>query len=234
MNRPFSVPFLVAEIPHLLAYLPVTLLMTVLTVCFGSLLGFLLAWARLRNRHISGGFAAAYVMALRCTPAVVLLFIVYYGLPVTVRGLFGIDIDGWAKGLFVVVTLTLLFAAAMCEVMRSAYLSVDKGQREAALAAGLSETQGFLRIVFPQALRAALPNFCNALLNILKDGALAYTIGMIDMMGEGTLIISRHYGSYGLETYIALALIYWTLTVITERCFFSLEQRLSRGGSYAS
>jgi L-cystine transport system permease protein len=63
----------------------------------------------------------------------------------------------------------------------------------------------------------------------MKEGALAYTIGMIDMMGQGTLIISRNYGAYGLEIYIALALIYWALTIIIEKGFGLLERFLSRG-----
>jgi len=64
---------------------------------------------------------------------------------------------------------------------------------------------------------------------LLKEGALAYTIGMIDMMGEGNLIIARNYGSYGLETWITLAIIYWVITIILERSFFFIEKRLSRG-----
>jgi L-cystine transport system permease protein len=229
MERPFSVAFFLGAFPRLLAYLPVTLVITVLTVIIGTLLGFGLARSRIYGSRVGRKFASGYVTAMRCTPPIVLLFVVYYGLPAIARTLFGADIDGWTKAVFVVVTLSLLFAAAMCEVERSAYLSVDKGQREAALAAGLSETQGFFRIVFPQALVAALPNFCNAILNTLKDGALAYTIGMIDMMGRGNLIISLNYGSYGLEVYLALALIYWILTMITERVFFAIEGRLSVG-----
>jgi L-cystine transport system permease protein len=52
---------------------------------------------------------------------------------------------------------------------------------------------------------------------------------MIDMMGQGNLIITRNYGSYALETYLALALVYWAMTVLIERGFLTLETRLSRG-----
>jgi L-cystine transport system permease protein len=117
----------------------------------------------------------------------------------------------------------------MGELLRAAWLSVDSGQREAALSAGLSEVQAFFRVTAPQAATAALPNFCNALVALMKEGALAYTIGMIDMMGRGMLIISGNYGAYGLEVYIALALIYWAMTVILEQSFRALEKRLSHG-----
>ena len=199
------------------------------TVIAGSALGFVLARARLGRRSPPRKIAMAYTMAMRCTPSIVLLFIVYYALPELALVMFGVDINGWHKGVFVVITLSLLFAANMGELMRGAYLSVDRSQQEAALSAGLSDAQAFLRIILPQAAAAALPNFCNALVALMKEGALAYTIGMIDMMGQGILIISRNYGAYGLETYIALALIYWALTVIIERSFRIMEKRLSRG-----
>jgi len=208
------------------------------TVIFGSCIGFLLARAGISrnnappNRRLkSAGFfiSRVYIMAMRCTPSVVLLFLVYYALPMLVMALIGIDINTMSKAVFVVITLSLLFGANMGELMRAAYLSVDPGQREAALSAGMSEPIVFIRITLPQAAVAALPNFCNALTALMKEGALAYTIGMIDMMGQGNLIIARNFGAYGLETLIALALIYWAVTVIIERSFNAVEKRLSRG-----
>lgn len=228
-NRPFNPAFIFEVIPALLRFLPVTLLMMLGTVFFGLLLAFLVARAKIRRRRISLVLANAYTMIMRCTPAIVLLFIVYYGVPELLMAVAGIDINTYAKSFFVILTLSLLFAATMSEVMRSAYESVDKGQREAAVSIGLSEAQAFRRIVFPQALVVALPNFGTSLIALMKDGALAYSIGLIDMMGQGTLIIARNYGAYGLETYIALALIYWGLTIVIERVFGFIEQRLSRG-----
>jgi L-cystine transport system permease protein len=229
VDRPFYPGFIITVLPRLLAFLPVTLLVMGGTALCGSCLGFVLARARLGQRPLSRRIAGGYILAMRCTPSIVLLFIVYYGLPLLVKTLFGLDINGLYKGVFVIITMTALFAATMGELMRAAYLSVDKGQREAAVSIGLSEAQAFTRIVLPQAAVAALPNFGNALIGLMKEGALAYTIGLIDMMGQGSLVIARNYGAYGLETYIALALVYWSLTVIIERVFLLLEKRLSRG-----
>jgi L-cystine transport system permease protein len=229
MDRPFYPLFIVTVMPNLLKFLPVTLLIVLTTVLLGSLLGFFLARAQIGRHGISYKISRAYIMAMRCTPSIVLLFIVYYAVPEAAQALFGLDINGIYKGIFVIITMTLLFAATIGEVMRSAYTAIDKGQREAAVSIGLSEVQAFLRITLPQAVVVALPNFGNALISLMKEGALAYTIGMIDMMGQGTLIISRNFGSYGLETYIALAIIYWILTIIIERSFLKLEGYLSRG-----
>lgn len=229
MDRPFYPEFIVSIIPRLLVWLPITLLVMAGTIALGSCLGFALASARMSKRRVPRAAAGFYIMIMRCTPSVVLLFIVYYALPRLVMAMTGIDINGMHKAVFVVITLSLLFAANMGELMRGAYLSVRVEQREAALSAGLSERQTFMRITAPQAAVAALPNFCNALTALMKEGALAWTIGLIDMMGRGMLIISGNYGAYGLETYIALASIYWALTVIIERCFRALEKKLSRG-----
>lgn len=227
--RPFEPLFIFEVFFDLLPFLPVTLLMLAGSVFFGSLLGFILARAKVTGRKISRLLADAYIAMMRCTPPIVLLFIVYYGLPELLLTAIGLDINAIEKGIFVLVTFTLLFGATMSEIMRSAYESIDKGQREAALSIGLSPFQAFYRIVLPQATAVALPNFSNILINLMKDGSLAFTIGLIDVMGKGTLIISKNFGSYALETYIALALIYWGLTLIIEKSFSMLERSLSRG-----
>ncbi len=227
--RPFKPSFILEVIPRLLPYLSVTLGVMFCVVVLGTLLGFLLARTRIFRHRIFSPLADAYIGILRCTPPIVLLFIVYYGLPKLVRSLSGININDMHNGVFVLVSFTLLFAAPMAELMRSAYLSIEPGQREAAVSVGLSEAQAFFHIVLPQATAVALPNFGNALINLMKDGSLAYTIGLIDVMGQGTLIIARNFGAYSLETYLALTIIYWTMTLIIEQLFGGLERRFSRG-----
>lgn len=131
--------------------------------------------------------------------------------------------------IFVIIALSLLYSAQLAEIIRSALITVGKGQLEAGLSIGLTPFQSMSRIVIPQAFVVALPNLGNSLIALLKEGALAYTIGLIDVMGAGNLIISRNYGAYALETYIALAVVYWTLTLIIENVFKYLEKRFSKG-----
>lgn len=229
MDRPFKPQFIIDVIPQLLPYLAVTLYIMAATVVAGTLLGLVLARAKVGRIRVFRVVADAYTWALRCTPSIVLLFIVFYGLPALLSAAFSININFWDKAFFVITTFTLFFAATMSEIMRSAYLAVDRGQREAALSVGLSPFQAFYRIVLPQAIVVGLPNFGNSLIALMKEGALAYTIGLIDIMGQGTLIISRNYGAYALETYIALALVYWLVTLAIERAFARIERRLSLG-----
>lgn len=224
--RPFN-PMKIPEfIPQLLPFLSVTLAIMLATVFFGGILGFILAFCKLKGR-VSAKIAQAYIYIIRCIPSIVMLFMVYYGLPKFLL-VFNIDINNYDRAFFVILTFSLLFAASMAEVFRIAYIAIDKGQTEAALSIGLTPLQAFIRIVFPQALVVALPNFTNALVNLMKEGALAYTIGLIDLMGKGDLIIYNNQGAYNLETYIALSLIYWAMTIIIEKTFMHLEMRLSR------
>jgi len=227
--RPFNPMFILEVFFELLPFLPVTILMLLGSVFFGSLLGFILARAKIAGQKISRLLADTYIAVMRCTPPIVLLFIVYYGLPELLLTTIRLDINSIEKAIFVLVTYTLLCGATMSEIMRSSYESIDKGQWEAAVSIGLSPFQAFYRIMFPQATAVALPNLCNVLINLMKDGALAFTIGMIDVMGKGSLIISKNFGAYALETYIALALIYWGLTLVIEKTFTVLEKYLSRG-----
>lgn len=229
MDRPFNPLLILETIPRLLPFLRVTLAVMAGTVVAGTTLGFLLAKAKLGRPGPPRVLADGYTWILRCTPSIVLLFIVFYGLPELLLAVFGLNINFFHNAFFVVTTFSMFFAATTSEIMRSAYSSVDRGQYEAAVSAGLTGAQAFRRIVLPQAVAVALPNFGNALIVLMKEGSLAYTIGLIDVMGQGILIIARNYGAWALETYIALALIYWACTIAIEKSFGAFERRLSRG-----
>ena len=201
-------------LPEILSALPLTLWVLVLTILFGSLLGLFLAWSPLSGEKSLPSFARGYVFILRCTPPIVLIFLVFYGLPRFLEWWLGIDVNGWSRSVFVILAMTLLFAASISEVFKSSYQALPKGQLEAGLSIGLTDYQTFVRILLPQAFRIALPNITTAIINLLKDIALAYTIGLVDLMGAGNLVISRNLGNYSLETYTAVAIIYWVLALI--------------------
>lgn len=226
--RPFHPEYIITAFVQVIPYLWVTFATMLGTVFFGSLLGLTLARANIRRGPVSRALAAVYIYVARCVPSIVMLFIVYYGLPKLMLG-FGIDINDADKAFFVIVTFSVLFAANMAEVFRAAYEAIDAGQREAALSVGMSEWQAFYRVLLPQCTVVALPNFTNALINLMKEGSLSYTIGLIDIMGKGQLMIGQNFGSFSLETYLALAIIYWAMTFLLEHGFGYVESRLSAG-----
>lgn len=224
--RIFYIEYIPIALMKLLPYLRVTLGITAVTVLFALALSTLIVRGRLSKNRVANKMAQGYVGALRCTPSIVLLFIVFFGLPQVLLG-FGININFWPKAVFVVVALTLLYAANLSEIFRGALDTLGKGQYEAAISMGLTDFQAYTRIVLPQVFKIALPNLGNSYIALLKEGSLAYTIGLVDLMGQGSLIIARNYGGYTIETYIALAIIYWALTILSEQAFRLLERIVS-------
>ena len=229
MDRPFYPARIFETIPVLLPYLLVTFEILLGVVIVGVGIGFLLARGMLSKHKWKNRIAGFIINAFRCTPSIVMLFVVFYGLPTLFWALFKIDINDWTKVFYVVTALGLLFSASAAEIMRSSYLAVPAGQREAALTSGLTEAETFRRITLPQAFVISIPNLGNSFIVLLKEGSLAFTIGLIDVMGKGNLIISLNYGAYALETYIALAIIYWTLTILLEQLFKKIEKHFSKG-----
>lgn len=229
VEKYFDVSYIWNAIPQLIPFLWITIVVATCAVLFGSLLGLIVAIGKLGKNKILRFLSNSYTTIMRCTPSIVLLFLVYYGIPVLSEELFGINLQNVHKGVFVVITFSLQFAAMMSEVIRSAYESIDKGQYEAAVTVGLTPFQAYRRIIFPQAFVVALPNFGNGLISVLQEGALAYTIGFIDIVGKANLIIANNYNTHMLEIYIALAAIYWVLSIAIEKVFSLLEKAFSKG-----
>lgn len=216
---------IISYILMLLPYLGVTFEYVGASLILGSILGFVLAVAKLGKSKILKWIAMGYTTVMRCTPSIVLLFMIFYGLPVLLKATIGIDIEDSDAILFVIITFTLFLGASMSEVMRSAYEAVDKGQYEAAVSVGLTSVQAFREIIFPQAFAVSLPNVGNTILYLLKEGALGYIIGMIDVMGKAYLINGNDMGGHVLQVYLALSLIYWPVSIGIEQLFKHLERR---------
>ena len=94
MNRPFDLSFVVRVIPQILPYLGATLMMVLGTIVFGSMIGLILARAKIKGSKISKSVAEIYICIVRSTPSIILLFIVFYGLPEVILGLTGINYNG--------------------------------------------------------------------------------------------------------------------------------------------
>lgn len=229
MTRPFSAIQIWNSFLKIIPYFGVTFGVVTGTVILGLAIAVLLFVWKLSRHRILNVLSDVYINIIRCTPAIVLLFIVYYGIPKLFDGLFGINLNFAPKIIYVIISLSLLYASSLTEIMRSVWLAMGKSQYEAALSIGMTPWQAIFRIMVPQGLVIALPNLGNSLIALFKEGSLAFTIGLIDMMGQGNLIISRNYGAYSLETYIALAIIYWALTLIIEQIFNKLELKLGAG-----
>lgn len=225
-----SVPGLVVRI---MKAFPVTLEMLLLSLAISLGIGVLIAAQSMSKHKWNQRLAAGYIAFMRGIPTLVLIFLLYLGLPQVLNS-FGINTSSWSKMIFIVATLSLTSSANMAEMMRSAYQAVDKGQLEAAYSIGMTKATALRRIVFPQAFGIAIPTLGNNIIMLFKETSLGFTIGIVDILGQAVAISSASFGSNRLETYLASAIIYWGICVILEQGSKAAEKAYTRGRKQAT
>ncbi len=195
--------------------LGVSLCALLVSVVFGTLLGV----ARSFRLPVLGAVGNAYVELVRGIPLIVLLSVVYYGLPTL-----GITLPGFPAA---VLALGLYSAAYTSEIVRGGLSSVPTGQLEAARSLGLSRAQALRFVVLPQAWRVALPALGNEFVSLILGSSLASAVTLQELFAQGKYITNATYRQF--EVYAVLALVYFLLTFTLTRLVRLLERRLSRG-----
>ncbi|MDF2835954.1 MAG: cysteine transporter permease [Paenibacillus sp.] len=227
MGAAFEFGYVLEYFVKLLPAINITLAIVASSIALGLGIGFVVALPQLYHIPVLKRLSHIYLSFFRGTPVLIQLFLFYYGLPEMLK-IIAIDTAKVPALYFVVLTYALHSGAFMAEMIRAAVGAVDRGQVEAAYSVGMSGPQAFVRIVLPQALATALPVFANLVIANLKDTSLAFTLGIMELTGKSqTLaVMSRHF----LETYIALAILYFLISFILEKLFLLLERRLQRRG----
>ncbi|MDR0639442.1 MAG: amino acid ABC transporter permease [Spirochaetaceae bacterium] len=213
---PFKADVFIKDIPKILLAMPLTLLLTLSALVLGLVIGAVLCAASMGKSRTLSKIAGGYIAFMRGLPQLVLIFLLYLGLPQFFKN-FGIDLTDIPKTVYLVGIFSLAISAPISEMMRSAYLAVDKGQREGAYSVGMSSLQAFVRIILPQAFGIAIPSLGNNIVMLFKMTSLGFTIGIVDIMGRARLIAYQGLGSRRLEAYLAVALIYWGFCVLLEQ-----------------
>ncbi len=199
----------------------VTVEITAVSLLLGCVLGLLIGIGRLNpKRRVIYAFCTAYVAAIRGTPLLVQLFILFFGLPQ-----FGILLPAFVCGMM---GMGIYSGAYVSEIVRGAIQSVDRGQMEAARSIGLSAGQAMRNVILPQAIVRMIPPLGNEFIALIKNSALVSLLTIHDLMHEGQKIISVSYRS--LEVYLAVAVVYFVLTGLTSLALGRLELRLKAGG----
>lgn len=229
IRESFDIDFIKTIIPKLLDAVPLTLKMSIASIIFGCLAGLFLAYIKVSGPRTLKSVVNALTTLLRTIPDVVLLYIIYFGLPLFIRSIFGISLDSWQKQTFVIIALAIGFSATASEMFRSAYNSLEKGQLEAAHAVGMTAWQRFRRIIFPQGLFVILPNLASACLAITQATALAYTLGIMDVIGKSRILNTNAGGLKTFESYLTVALIYWAISFLVNAIFKGLEFKFGKG-----
>ncbi|MET0447327.1 MAG: ABC transporter substrate-binding protein/permease [Aeromicrobium sp.] len=204
--------------PMLKKLLIATIPITIVSFIIGLALAIAAALANISGNRILSGIARAYISIIRGTPLLVQLFIVFYGLPEI-----GIDLAPWPSA---ILALSLNVGGYAAEIVRSAILSVPKGQFEAASTIGMGYWQSLRRIVFPQAARTAVPPLSNTLISLLKDTSLLSVVLVTELFREAQIAASAAQTFFPL--YLTAALYYWVVCALLAAGQSRIETRLNR------
>jgi polar amino acid transport system permease protein len=230
MPNIFDAKLVITQIPKLLAYLPVTLFIMVLSGVFGNIIGLIIAIIKIKKIPVLHQLSAFFVSFTRGTPLLVQLYLSYYGIPLVLKyyNYFNgtnYNINALPGMLFVLFAFSMNEAAYGSEMIRAAIQSVDKGQIEAAHSLGMTYVQVLKRIIIPEAFTVALPSMGNSMIGLVKGTSLAFVCAVIEMTAKGKILAGNSYRYF--ETYISLAIIYWVLTIIIEHLVKRIEQKIS-------
>ena len=219
--------FIISTLIKALSGVPVTLGIMIVAILLSFFPALFLAFGRLYKVKGVTGFSIIYLAFIRSTPPILLILFFYSLFPSVVNSLLkgtGINVFEINPILYAFIIFSLMTTGSLSEIIRSAILTVDKGQLEAAQAIGLSNTQGYLRIIFPQALRSALPNLCNLVINLVKGTSLVFVMTVKDITAIAK--VEAAYGYQYFESYFVIFIIYILICGIIQYIFRSLEKRV--------
>jgi His/Glu/Gln/Arg/opine family amino acid ABC transporter permease subunit len=208
--------------------LRVTLIVSALAALFGLALGIALALGRLSGARIGrfkylSWIAGKYINIIRGTPMLLQLLIINFGI-------FGsVKMDKIFIG---VIACGLNSAAYVAEIIRGGIQSVDKGQVEAGRTLGLTSGMTMQLIVFPQALKAALPSLCNEFITLIKETSILAYIALTELTKAADYIRSRTYSPF--MPYIISGLMYLAVVTVLTKGIAVLERRLRQSDTGAS
>lgn len=205
------------SIPYVLSGLPYTLGISILSFIVGNLFAILLAFMRMSQKSWLRYPARIYISIMRGVPMLVVLFILYFGLPYV-----GVQLPAL---LCAFIGFSSVSAAYMAEILRSSISAVDKGQWEAARSLGLPKKSIIRHIILPQAMRIAVAPLGNVIIDMVKSSSLAAMITVPDIFQNAKIIGGREYDY--MSMYILIAFIYWTLSFTLELLQNHFEKRLA-------
>lgn len=223
----FSIELMWSRFPDLIKKIPITLELAFFSFLVSLVVGLLIAVARYKKIKVLSQIATAFLSIMRGTPMLIQLYVAYYGIPAILR-IFNswgasINVNIIPKMVYAFVALGLYQSAFTSETIRAALESVASGEIEAGTAMGMTYRQILRRIIIPEALENALPGINNSIIGLIKGTSLASTCGIIEITYQNQILAGRDYRY--LEGYVALAIIYWIITVILERVFKIVEKK---------
>ncbi|MEU7859369.1 amino acid ABC transporter permease [Nonomuraea sp. NPDC049141] len=209
---------LVDSFPDLLTGMMITLLLGVISFILGSILGAAIMLAKISGNRVLSAVATAYVSVFRGTPLLIQIMIIYFGLPQI-----GLEIPPIPSA---IIAFTLFTAAYLSENFRAGVLSVDKGQWEAAASMAMPYWKTLRRVIFPQAIRIALPPVGSRFIALMKDTSLASAVTVVELtrVAEGIGTSTFRY----MDALLIVGLMYWLINTLLQVGQQALERRMRK------
>ena len=214
-----TTPGVLQSLPVLLDGLGNTALLCVLALATSAIAGHFFLLLRISNWASARGVARAYVSLMRGTPALVQLFVLFFSMP-----LIGL---GGQPLLAAVLAIGLNSGAYVVEILRGNLAVVSVGQRDAALALGISPGRTWLRIIGPQVWRASMPALINEFTILLKTTPLASVVGVAELAFAGQMVSARTFRQD--EVLAIVALCYLAITIPAIALARTLESKIGSG-----
>lgn len=204
--------------PGFMAAAWLVLWLTVLTIIVSWIFGLAAALAQRSDWIALRGSAEFYIWFIRGTPALIQIFIIYFGLPQL-----GLRLSPFSAGVF---ALGINSGAYIAEIIRAGLSAIHKGQAESSFALGFSRAQTMRTIILPQVFRIILPAVTNEAISSLKNTSLLSTITVVELTLYAQTLISATFRPF--DFYIAVAVIYLVLTTMLTQLANWLERRYAR------
>ncbi|WJQ85586.1 amino acid ABC transporter permease [Streptococcus parasuis] len=219
-----DIQYIISTFLKTLAGVPVTLGIMLVSIILSFFPALFLALGRHYKVKGVTSFSIIYLAFIRSTPQILLILFFYSLFPSLLNNLFkgtGINVFNISPIAYAFVIFSLMTIGSLSEIIRSAILTVDKGQLEAAQAIGLTNSQAYIRIIFPQALRSALPNLCNLVINLVKGTSLVFVMTVKDITAIAK--VEAAYGYQYFESYLVIFLMYILICGLIQFLFNKLE-----------
>lgn len=213
-----------------LAGIPVTLGIMIVSILISFFPALFLALGRIHKVKGVTGFSVVYLAFIRSTPPILLILFFYSLFPSLINQVLkasGFNVFDINPIYYAFVIFGLMTTGSLSEIIRSSLLTVNKGQLEAALAIGLTKSQAYLRIIFPQAIKQALPNLCNLVINLVKGTSLVFVMTVKDITAIAK--VEAAYGYHYFESYFVIFVIYIVICGLIQYAFKVLERRVQIG-----
>jgi len=212
-----SLIVLYGALPYLLRGSLVTIAVVAGAMVIGLVVGINLAVGQVYGGKWLHRLIIVYIWFFRGVPLLVLLFLFYFGL----FSLLHINLSAFTVS---VIVLGLITSAYQSQIFRGAIMSLPEGQLKAARALGMSDRKAILLIILPQALRLSIPGWSNEYSIVLKDSAVAYALGVMEMMARAHFVASRTYEH--LPLYFAAGVMFLILTYLGTKGLRILEEKV--------